>query len=162
MRDESTVVIFEDKSLYATKGLVDQTIAVPIGPARVHREGRDVTVVATGRYVDLSLQIAAELSEIDIEVVEPRTLSPLDSQTIVASVRKTRKAVVVDAGVRNYGITAEIAATIYAQAFDHLDAPIERVAGREVVIPFSPPLEKAAVPSVEDIRAAIKRVVGER
>jgi pyruvate dehydrogenase E1 component beta subunit len=156
--DDSTVVVFEDKSLYATKGPVDCGLTVPIGQARVHREGKDVTVIATGRYVRASLEIAAELSGIDVEVVEPRTLAPLDVRTLVESVRKTRRAVVVDGGVRSYGITAEIAATLYAEAFDQLDAPIERVGGREVVIPFSPSLETAAVPATADIRLAIDRV----
>jgi pyruvate/2-oxoglutarate/acetoin dehydrogenase E1 component len=98
---------------------------------------------------------------LDIEVVEPRTLAPLDEQALIDSVRKTRRAVIVDGGVRKFGITAEIAATIYAGAFDSLDAPIERVAGKDVVIPFSPPLEQAAVPSPEDIRTALLRVMGQ-
>jgi acetoin:2,6-dichlorophenolindophenol oxidoreductase subunit beta len=156
--DDSTVVLFEDKSLYATKGAVDTTVTVPIGEARLHREGRDVTVIATGRYVRAALELAAELPDVDLEVVEPRTLAPLDVRTLVESVRKTRRAVVVDGGVRSFGITAEIAATLYAEAFDQLDAPIERVGGREVVIPFSPPLEAASIPAAADIRAAVERV----
>ena len=158
MADDSTVVLFEDKSLYATKGTVDFTVEVPIGAARVHRTGTDVTVIATGRYVSAALELADDIAGIDVEVVEPRTLAPLDVRTLVESVRKTRRAVVVDGGVRSFGISAEIAATLYAEAFDHLDAPIERVGGREVVIPFSPPLEAAAIPAAADIRSAIERV----
>jgi acetoin:2,6-dichlorophenolindophenol oxidoreductase subunit beta len=162
IRDDNPIVFFEDKQLYQNKGEVNLSQeSEQIGRARIVRHGDDATVVATGRFVALAVAAAEALREtVDLEVIDPRTLLPLDVETIMASVRRTRRVVVVDGGVRQYGITAEIAATIYEHAFGELDAPIERVAGRNVVIPFSPTLEAAAIPSSIDIEQAIRRVAG--
>jgi len=162
IRDDNPIVFFEDKQLYQQKGNVDLNgEPAPIGKLRVHRPGRDVTLVATGRYVPIALSVAEDLkTEVDLEVIDPRSLSPLDVEGLLASAQKTRKVVLVDGGVLQFGITAEIAATLYTGAFDYLDVPIERVAGRHVVIPFSPPLEQASIPSQVDIRTAVLRVMG--
>ena len=155
--DEGPVVFFEEKLLY------QQTTDEPLpagedrlGVAKVAREGNDVTVVAIGRYVSMALELAEELaSEIDLEVVDPRTLFPLDEETIVRSARKTRRVVVVESGVRRFGVSSELATRIYEGAFDYLDAPVERLAAREVIVPFSPALEAAVFPTKDDLRRAV-------
>jgi len=161
IRRDAPVVVFEDKQLYQHKAQVDLDTLVPLGSARVVRPGRDVTVIATGRYVPLAVEVADALApDVEVEVVDPRSLWPLDAETILESARRTRRVAVVDAGVRRYGITAELAALVAEGAFDHLDAPVVRVGGREVVIPFSPPLEQAAVPAADDIREAVLGLAG--
>ena len=154
---DGPVVFFEDKQLY------QQTTTEPLsgkaerlGVAKVGRVGADVTVVAIGRYVPVALALAGELApDIDIEVIDPRTLFPLDEETIIASARKTRRVVVIESGVRRFGVSSEIATRIYEGAFDYLDAPVERLAAREVVIPFSPALEAAVLPTKGDLERAI-------
>jgi pyruvate/2-oxoglutarate/acetoin dehydrogenase E1 component len=151
IRDESPVVFFEDKLTYALSGPVpEEEYTIPLGVADVKREGEDVTVVATSSMVHVALE-AAELlagSGISAEVVDPRSTRPLDRATIVGSVRKTGRAIVVDEGCRLYGVTAEIAAAIAEEAFFDLDAPVRRVAALDVPVPFSPVLEDLTVPSV--------------
>src|SRR5262245_3757516 len=135
---------------------------MPLGKARVHREGTDVTVVATGRLVHESLAAAeeAEKDGISVEVVDPRTLQPLDTETIVASVKKTNRCVTAHEAVTRMGFGAEVAAIVQYEAFDWLDAPIERVGAKFAPLAFAPVMEQYVVPQVEDVLAAVKRTVG--
>ena len=128
----------------------------------MHREGDDVTVVATGRLVHEALTAADEAEDagISVEVVDPRTLLPLDEETIVASVRKTSRCVVAHEAVVRMGFGAEVAALVQYQAFDYLDAPIERVGSTFTPVPFAPVMEEYVVPHAEDVLAAVKRTVG--
>jgi acetoin:2,6-dichlorophenolindophenol oxidoreductase subunit beta len=160
--DDNPVVFFEHRTLYPIKGEVpDELEPIPLGKARVHREGTDVTVVATGRLVHESLAAAeeAEKDGISVEVVDPRTLLPLDEETIVASVKKTTRCVTAHEAVTRGGFGAELAAVIQHGAFDWLDAPIERVGAKFAPLAFAPVLEQASVPHAADVLAAIRRTV---
>ncbi len=163
IRDDNPVVIFEDKMMYAVKGLVpDGDHVVPIGLADVKREGEDVTIIATSSMVQVALAAAEELERdrISVEVVDPRTIAPLDRATLVASARKTGRVVVVDEGHRSYGASAELAAVIAEDAFWHLDAPVARLAAMDVPIPFSPVLEDQTVPTPEQVADAALSLLG--
>jgi acetoin:2,6-dichlorophenolindophenol oxidoreductase subunit beta len=160
--DDNPVVFFEHRTLYGIKGEVpDEIEAIPLGKARVHREGEDVTVIATGRLVHESLRAAEQAEEdgISVEVVDPRTLQPLDEETLVASVKKTNRCVVAHEAVTRMGFGAEVAAVIQHDAFDWLDAPIERVGAKFTPIPFAPVMENYVVPHAGDVLDAIKRTV---
>ncbi len=163
VHDPDPVMIFEHKLLYKTKGPVPEGhYTVPIGEAAVCRPGRDVTVVASAVMVPRALDAATQLAAdgIDAEVIDLRTIRPLDRETLIASVAKTTRLVCVYEGVKTLGVGAEVSALIAeSEAFDYLDAPIVRVGGAEVPIPYSPELEKAAVPQTADIAAAVRRVV---
>ena len=154
IRDDNPVVIFEDKLMYNDKALVpEEEYLIPFGEAAILREGRDVTLVATSSMVQVC-QKAAELLEADgisAEVIDPRTIVPLDEDTIVGSAKKTSRAVVVDEGHQSYGVTAEIAARIADRAFYHLDAPVQRIGAMDVPVPFSPALEDLTVPTPETV-----------
>jgi len=161
--DDNPVVFFEHRTLYPIKGEVPETLEpIPLGKARVHREGDDVTVVAIGRLVHDALEAAklAEAEGISVEVLDPRTLQPLDEPAIVASVQKTNRAVVAHEAVTRMGFGAEVAAVIQYQAFDYLDAPVERVGSRFSPLPFSPVMEEYVVPHAQDVLDAIRRTVG--
>jgi pyruvate dehydrogenase E1 component beta subunit len=161
--DDNPVVFFEHRTLYGLKEDVpDELEPVPLGRARVHREGEDVTVVATGRLVHEALDAAkqAEDEGISVEVLDPRTLQPLDEQTLIDSVKKTNRCVVAHEAVTRMGYGAEIAAIVQYQAFDWLDAPIERVGARFTPLPFAPVMEEWVVPHANDVLAAIKTTVG--
>jgi pyruvate dehydrogenase E1 component beta subunit len=160
--DDNPVVFFEHRTLYPIKGEVPtQLEPIPLGKARIHREGEDVTVVATGRLVHEALEAAeaAESEGISVEVVDPRTLLPLDEETIVGSVRKTTRCVTAHEAVVRGGFGAELAAVIQHGAFDWLDAPIERVGARFTPLPFAPAMEQWVVPHAEDVLEAIRRTV---
>jgi pyruvate dehydrogenase E1 component beta subunit len=160
--DDNPVVFFEHRTLYPLKGNVPQEIEpIPIGRARVHREGEDVTLIATGRLVHESLKAAeeAEGEGISVEVVDPRTLQPLDEETLVSSVKKTNRAVVAHEAVTRMGFGAEVAAVLQYQAFDWLDAPIERVGARFAPLPFAPVMEEYVVPHADEVLEAVKRTV---
>ena len=160
--DDNPVVFFEHRTLYGIKGEVpDELEPIPLGKARVHREGEDVTVVATGRLVYDALAAAdeAEKDGISVEVVDPRTLLPLDEEAIVASVKKTSRCVTAHEAVVRGGFGAELAAVIQHAAFDWLDAPIERVGSKFAPLPFAPVMEQYVVPHVEDVLDAIRRTV---
>src|SRR6187551_1038054 len=147
--DDNPVVFFEHRTLYGIKEDVpDELEPIPIGKARVHREGEDVTVIATGRLVHESLAAAEEAEQegVSVEVVDPRTLQPLDEDTIVDSVKKTNRAVVAHEAVTKMGYGAEVAAILQHQAFDWLDAPIERVGSKFAPLAFSPVMEQFIVP----------------
>jgi acetoin:2,6-dichlorophenolindophenol oxidoreductase subunit beta len=160
--DDNCVVFFEHRTLYGLKeDLPEELEPIPIGSARVHREGEDVTVIATGRMVHESLSAAqeAESEGISVEVVDPRTLQPLDEQTLVASVKKTNRCVVAHEAVTRMGFSAEVAAVVQHQAFDWLDAPIERVGSKFAPVPFAPVMENYVVPHKADVLEAIRRTV---
>jgi pyruvate/2-oxoglutarate/acetoin dehydrogenase E1 component len=162
IHDDNPVVFFEHRTLYPIKGEVpDELEPIPLGEARIHREGSDVTVVATGRLVHESLKAAeeAEKDGISVEVVDPRTLLPLDEETIVGSVKKTTRCVTAHEAVTRAGFGAELAAVIQHGAFDWLDAPIERVGAKFAPLAFAPVLEQASVPHADDVLAAIRRTV---
>jgi pyruvate/2-oxoglutarate/acetoin dehydrogenase E1 component len=161
--DDNPVVFFEHRTLYGLKEEVPEEIQpIPLGEARVHRQGEDVTVVATGRLVHESLAAAeeAEKEGISVEVFDPRTLQPLDEPALIASVKKTNRCVVAHEAVVRGGYGAEIAAVVQYGAFDWLDAPIERVGARFVPLPFAPVMEEYVVPHAADVLAAIRRTVG--
>jgi acetoin:2,6-dichlorophenolindophenol oxidoreductase subunit beta len=163
IRDDNPVVIFEDKMMYTVQGLVpDGDHLVPLGIADVKREGEDVTVIATSSMVQVALSAADELERdgVSVEVVDPRTIAPLDRLTLVASARKTGRVIVVDEGHRSYGASAELAAVIAEEAFWHLDAPVVRLAAMDVPIPFSPVLEDQTVPTPERVADAALRLLG--
>ena len=158
--EDNPVVFFEHRTLYGLKEQVpDELEPIPLGQARVHRQGEDVTVVATGRLVHEALA-AAEQEGVFVEVVDPRTLQPLDEQTIVDSVKKTNRCVVAHEAVTRMGFGAEIAAVVQYQAFDWLDAPIERVGARFTPLPFAPVMEEWVIPHARDVLQAVLRTVG--
>ena len=163
VQDPDPVMIFEHKLLYKTKGPVPEGhYTVPIGKANVIREGKDVTVVATSIMVHKALEAAAALQAegIDVEVIDLRTIRPIDRETVIASVKKTSRLLCVYEAVKTMGIGAEISAIIAeSDAFDYLDAPIIRLGGIDSPIPYNPELEKAAVPQVPDIIAGLRALV---
>ncbi|MCP9463793.1 MAG: pyruvate dehydrogenase complex E1 component subunit beta [Nitrospira sp.] len=159
IRDPNPVIFIEAQLLYGTKGEVPEgEYTVPIGVSEVKRVGQDVTVVAYSKMLLLALEAAEHLSRegIDIEVIDPRTLKPLDLEPIIASVRKTGRLVIVEEGWRFCGLGAQIADSVYAAAFDYLDASIVRVTGEDVPMPYSRPLEDAAIPDVSRVIQAVK------
>ncbi len=161
--EDNPVLFFEHRTLYGIKGEVaDEIEPVELGRARVHREGEDVTVVATGRLVHEALAAAeeAEGEGISVEVLDPRTLLPLDEDGIVESVRRTTRCVVAHEAVVRMGFGAEVAALVQERAFDYLDAPVERVGARFSPLPFAPVMEEYVVPHKEDVLAAVKRTIG--
>ena len=163
IRDDNPVVFFEDKMMFATKGLVPEgEYTLPLGVADVKREGDDVTIVATSSMVYVALEAAEMLGSegVSAEVVDPRTLVPLDREALVASARKTGRAIVVDEGHTSYGASAELAAVIADEAFWELDAPVKRLAAMDVPVPFSPVLEDQTVPTAEKVYDLAKSLVG--
>jgi len=161
--DDNPVVFFEHRLLYPVKGAVpDELEPIPLGKARVVREGTDVTVIAIGPLVHRALDAAkqAEADGISVEVVDPRTLQPLDEDALVASVKKTNRAVVAHEAVTRMGFGAEVASVLQYKAFDYLDAPIERVGAKFAPLAFAPVMEQFVVPNADDVLAAIRRTVG--
>jgi pyruvate/2-oxoglutarate/acetoin dehydrogenase E1 component len=160
IRDNNPILFLEHRLLYAQTGPVPEgtEYLVPLGVAEVKRSGTDVTVVATGRTVPLVLTAASSLSAegIDVEVIDPRTLKPLDSATVVRSVRKTNRLVVVNDGWRTCGYAAELMAVIMEECFFDLDAPIQRVCAADVPMPAATALQKAVMVSEEDIATACR------
>jgi pyruvate dehydrogenase E1 component beta subunit len=161
--DPNPVVFVENKALYFRREEAART-EVPLGQARIVRQGRDVTVVALSRLVRESLAAAEELASagIEVEVIDPRTLVPLDLDTIVESLSRTHRLVVAHEAVRHGGFGAELAAQVQTAAFDELDAPIERVGAPFAPVPFSPPLEDVYVPGRADVVEAVRAVLGLR
>lgn len=162
IRDPNPVIFLENEILYGQQFDVpeDDDHIVPIGKAAVLREGSDVTIVAFSIMVGLALKAAEELAKegINAEVIDLRTLRPLDTDTIIESVQKTSRCISVEEGWPVAGIGSEIAAIIMEKAFDYLDAPVERVAGKDVPLPYAANLEKLALPQIEDIVEAAKKV----
>jgi pyruvate/2-oxoglutarate/acetoin dehydrogenase E1 component len=161
--EDNPVIFFEHRTLYGLKEEVpDDLEPIPLGQARIHRQGEDVTVVATGRLVHESLAAAkeAEKEGVSVEVFDPRTLQPLDEEALLASVKKTNRCVVAHEAITRMGYGAEIAAVVQYGAFDYLDAPIERVGAKFVPLPFAPVMEEFVIPHANDVLQAIKRTVG--
>jgi pyruvate dehydrogenase E1 component beta subunit len=162
IREDNPTIMVKHKRLLGMSGIVpEENYAIPLGTAHIARPGKDVTVVAYGRMLNESLAAAEELAKegIDCEVIDPRTLQPLDTATIVASVRRTNRAIVVHEAVRFGGLGAEITAQIQEEAFDHLDAPVARVAAPFSPVPFSPVLERHYLPDAAKIASGIRDVL---
>jgi pyruvate/2-oxoglutarate/acetoin dehydrogenase E1 component len=168
IRDDNPVIFIEHETLYGLRGEVAENGdgVVNFGEAAIRREGSDVTIVGILRMVEVALQAAKTLSEehgVEAEVIDPRTLRPLDLDTIVKSVQKTNRVVIVEEGWPHGGVGANLAALIQGQAFDHLDAPVERVTGADVHMPYSKRMEQAAIPHAEHVvSAALQTVEGSR
>ena len=161
IRDDNPVIFIEAETLYNLKGEVpeDPDFLIPLGQAIVRREGTDVTVIAYMGMMYRAMEAAEELSKegISVEVVDPRTLRPMDTETIISSVRKTHRVVVVEAGAGFAGMGSEIGAFVTEQAFDDLDAPVERVTGANAPMPYARNLERLKTPTKDKIVAAIRR-----
>jgi pyruvate dehydrogenase E1 component beta subunit len=166
IRDPDPVLILEAGALYGTKGEVPaEEFTVPFGKSRIAREGTDVTMIGYGRQVNLLLKVADRLAKdegVEAEVVDLRSIRPFDTETIVKSVEKTGRAVVVEEQWRWFSVASEVAAHLQEHAFDYLDAPVERVSGAEVPAPYARNLEIAAFPSEDDIIDAVNRVLYRR
>jgi acetoin:2,6-dichlorophenolindophenol oxidoreductase subunit beta len=163
IRDENPVVFFEDKMMYKIKGPVpDGDYTVALGVADIKRVGKDITLVSTSSMVQVALGAASMLEEVGIsaEVVDPRTLWPLDEKTLIDSAKKTSRAIILDEGYERYGVTAELASVIATGAFYDLDAPVKRMGAMHVPIPFSPPLEDVTVPTEQTVFEAARALCG--
>ena len=162
IRDDNPVVIFEDKLMYNDKAPVpEEDFLIPLGQANVLREGRDITLIGTSSMVQVCQKAAEILSGegIDAEVIDPRTIVPLDEATLLASAKKTSRVIVVDEGHQSFGITGEIASRINEKAFYHLDAPALRMGAMDVPVPFSPALEDITVPTPEGVAENARRLM---
>ncbi len=162
IRDDDPVLFIEHALLYRVRGEVPEgEYLIPLGKAEVKREGRDITLVAYSRMVLVALEAADKLHDegIEAEVVDLRTLRPLDMETVLRSVKKTNRAVIVEEDWRSYGIGAEVASRIQEEAFDYLDAPIQRVAAVEVPMPYAKNLEQAAIPDAKRVIEAVKQLL---
>jgi len=162
IKNDNPVVFVEHKKLYIEKGDVpEESYTIPFGEAEIKREGSDVTIVATHALVLRSLNAAEEAAKegIEVEIVDPRTLVPLDRGTILESVKKTGRLLVADEGHKTCGVAAEISAMVAEEAIYYLKAPVARVCSPDTPVPFSPPLEQAYIPDVKDLMPAIKRLM---
>jgi pyruvate dehydrogenase E1 component beta subunit len=165
IRTDNPVMFLESMSLYNVRGMVpDGDYTTPIGKAAVRRTGTDITIVGVSRMAVLAHEAAKQLEEedIDAEVIDLRSIRPIDWPPIVESVRRTSRCLVVEEGWATYGVTAEIAAGVQERCFDYLDAPIRRLGGAQVPMPYSLPLEKASIPTSEDIKKLARAVVGRK
>jgi len=163
IRDENPVVFFEDKMMFKMKGLVPaDDYTIPFGVADVKLKGEDITLVATSSMVQIALGAAKKLKEIGLsaEVIDPRTTTPLDKETLIESAKKTSRAIVIDEGYEQYGVTAELASVIADGAFYYLDAPVKRMGAMNVPIPFSPALEDLTVQTEETVFQMAKSLCG--
>ncbi len=162
LRDNNPVMYFEDKMMYRQSGPVPEgEYTVPFGVADVKREGTDVTLIAVSSMVHVALQAAEELAAQDIsaEVVDPRTLTPLDEETLIQSAMKTSRCIVIDEGYRRFGASAEIAAVVARGAFYYLDAPVEQIGALDVPVPFSPSLEDLTIPNAEMVVQVVSKMM---
>jgi len=165
IRTNNPVMFLESMSLYNVRGMVpDGDFTTPLGQAAVRRKGADLTIVGVSRMAVLAHEAAKQLEEedIDVEVIDLRSIRPIDWAPIVESVKKTSRCMVVEEGWATYGVTAEIAAGVQERCFDYLDAPIRRLGGAQVPMPYSLPLEKASIPTSEDIKRMARLVVGRK
>jgi len=165
IRTDNPVMFLESMSLYNVRGMVpDGDYTTPIGKAAVRRKGSDITIVGASRMAVLANEAAKQLEEedIDAEVIDLRSIRPIDWAPIVESVRRTSRCLVVEEGWAMYGVTAELAAGVQERCFDYLDAPIRRLGGAQVPMPYSLPLEKASIPTSEDIKKLAREVVGRK
>lgn len=163
IRDDNPVVYIEDKLMYQFKGMVPEgEYTIPFGVADIKRQGNDITLVGTSSMVHVALAAAEKLHVLGIsaEVIDPRTTSPLDKGTLIASVKKTSRAIVIDEGYESYGVTAELASVIADGAFYYLEAPVKRMGAMDVPVPFSPALEDQTVPTPETVMEVAKALCG--
>ena len=163
IRDDNPVIFFEDKMMYQLKGPVPEgDYIIPFGVADIKRPGNDITIVATSSMVQIALAAADGLEKLDIsaEVIDPRTMYPLDRDTLIDSAKKTSRVIVVDEGYERYGVTAEIASVISDGAFYFLDAPVKRMGAMNVPVPFSPALEDLTVPTADSVMEVAKTLCG--
>jgi pyruvate dehydrogenase E1 component beta subunit len=162
IRSNDPVLFLEHATLYQMRGEVpDGDYVIPIGKSKVQRPGKDVTIVTYSKGLELSMKAADELAKggVEVEIVDLRSLRPLDMDPVIESFKKTNRAVVVEEGWKSFGVGAEVSARIYEQAFDYVDAPVRRVAQKEVPLPYNRTLEQSALPQVEDVIAAVKEVL---
>jgi pyruvate dehydrogenase E1 component beta subunit len=162
IRGEDPVLFIEHATLYQTRGEVAEgEVLEPIGVSKIQRPGRDVTIVTYSKMLQTSLQAAERLAQdgIEAEVIDLRTLRPLDMDPVIDSFKKTNRAVVAEEGWRSYGVGAEIAARIYEAALDYVDAPVQRVAQKEIPLPYNRELEQLALPQVDDVVKAVREVL---
>jgi len=162
IRSDDPILFIEHATLYQVRGEVPEgDYTLPIGKSKIQRPGRDVTIVTYSKMLDVSKKAAEQLAKqgIEVEIVDLRTLRPLDMGPVIESFKKTNRAVIVEEGWRSYGVGSEIAARIYEEAFDYVDAPIQRVAQKEVPLPYNRTLEQLALPQVEDVMQAVKEVI---
>ena len=162
IRSDDPVMFIEHATLYQRRGEVPEgDFTVPIGKSKIQRPGRDVTIVTYSKMLDISTKAADQLAKggIEAEIVDLRTLRPLDMEPVLESFRRTNRAVIVEEGWRSYGVGSEISARIYEEAFDYVDAPIKRVAQTEVPLPYNRALEQSALPDVDDVIQAVKEVL---
>jgi pyruvate dehydrogenase E1 component beta subunit len=161
IRDNNPVVIFEDKLMYNDKAPVPEgELLIPFGVANIKREGSDITLIGTSSMVQVAEKAAEILAAegISAEVIDPRTIVPLDEATLLASVKKTSRAIVIDEGHQNFGITGEIASRLTEKAFYYLDAPVVRMGAMDVPVPFSPALEDITVPTPEGVAEMARKL----
>ncbi len=162
IRSDDPVLFIESATLYQLRGEVDETEnLIPIGKSKIQRQGKDVTIITYSKMLETSLKAADQLAQggIEAEVVDLRTLRPLDMGPVLESFKKTNRAVIVEEGWRSYGVGAEVASRIYEEAFDYVDAPIQRVAQKEVPLPYNRTLEQLALPQMEDIIKSVREVL---
>ena len=162
IRSENPVLFIEHATMYQVRGEVpDGEFLVPIGKSTVQRLGKDVTIVTYSKGLEISMKAADELAKegVEAEIVDLRSLRPLDLDPVIGSFKKTNRAVIVEEGWKSYGVGAEISARIYEQAFDYVDAPVKRVAQKEVPLPYNRRLEQSALPQPADVVAAVKEVL---
>jgi len=162
VRSDDPILFIEHATLYQVRGEVtDEDFTVPIGKSKIQRSGQDVTIVTYSKMLEISTKAADQLAKegIEAEIVDLRTLRPLDMEPVLESFKKTNRAVVVEEGWRSFGVGSEVAARIYENAFDYVDAPVQRVAQKEVPLPYNRTLEQSALPQVEDVIAAVKEVL---
>ena len=162
IRSDDPVLFIEHATLYQSRAEVPEgDFTIPIGKSKIQRAGRDVTLVTYSKMLETSTKAAELLAKdgIEVEIIDLRTLRPLDMEPVLASFKKTNRAVIVEEGWRSYGVGAEVAARLYEQAFDYVDAPIRRVAQKEVPLPYNRALEQLALPQVEDVVKAVKEVL---
>jgi pyruvate dehydrogenase E1 component beta subunit len=162
IRSNDPVLFLEHATMYQVRGDVPEgEYVIPIGKSKIQRPGRDVTIVTYAKGLEISMKAADELSKdgIDVEIVDLRSLRPLDMDPVIESFKKTNRAVVVEEGWKSFGVGSEVSSRIYEQAFDYVDAPIRRVAQKEVPLPYNRALEQSALPQVADVVAAVKEVL---
>jgi pyruvate dehydrogenase E1 component beta subunit len=162
IRSDDPIFFIESATLYQSRGEVPEgEILTPIGKSKIQRSGTDVTIITYSKMLETSMKASDQLAQegIEAEIVDLRTLRPLDMEPVLKSFKKTNRAVIVEEGWKSYGIGAEVASRIYEQAFDYVDAPIQRVAQKEVPLPYNHTLEQYALPQVEDVISAVKEVL---
>jgi pyruvate dehydrogenase E1 component beta subunit len=162
IRSDDPILFIEHATLYQVRDEVpDGEFTIPLNKAKIQRPGSDVTIVTYSKMLEISMKAANELAKegIEAEIVDLRCLRPLDMEPVLESFKKTNRAVVVEEGWRSFGVGSEVASRIYEQAFDYVDAPIQRVAQKEVPLPYNRALEQSALPQVEDVIRAVKELV---